>query len=490
MRSSGPPMQRDAFGSRRSGAGPAALVLGAGPAGLACALELSASGLAAAVVDANAEVGGLCRTLAFDGFLFDIGGHRFLSNSAEVNALWRELLGPDLLCLHRRSSICYQGRRFRYPLQFFNVVGELGLWESARCIASYMRSGAPDGCGEDNFEAWMVRRFGRRLFEIFFKTYTEKVWGIPCRELSSDWAKQRVQTLSLAQAIRSSLVPVSGNGAKTLAEHFYYPRLGPGLFCERLRAACERHGAAFQLQSRVEEILWMGHDVTGIVVQGGSGGREVLAADAFFSSIPLTQLIERLRPAAPEEIVQAARALRFRSFIAVNLIFDAERVFDEQWIYIHSPEVRMGRVQNYKNWSSWMVPDARKTSLGVEYFVTQGDDLWRTPDDGLIELALSELERMGIVAPGSFLKGFVVRVANAYPVYGPGYKERVRAIGSFLARFRNLQVMGRAGLFRYNNSDHAVATGLAAARNLLGAGRDLWSMDPGEEPAECVLQDT
>ncbi len=461
------------------------VILGAGPAGLAAAHELSRQKVRCQTVEKSATGGGLCRTLNRDGFLFDIGGHRFLSRSEEVNALWKEVLGEDLLVKTRKSRIHFRGRFFDYPLRPFDALSKLGVGESLRCLASYSRSRLMSEGDQSSFEGWMIRRFGRRLYENFFKSYTEKVWGIPCSELSSDWAEQRIQQLTLRQAVWRSLFPGAGKkGIKTLTETFFYPRRGPGQFFDALRCQSESRGASFAFGRDVQEVRLNGAKVDSVISVNRDGQREVWAGDSFLSSLPLSLLIQKLRPLPPREIIEAAASLRFRSFIAVNLVFDVPFLFDDQWIYLHSTSIKAGRLQNYKNWSEGMVPDAGKTSLGMEYFVSEGDDLWKLDEAGMIGLALAELNMIGIVDPSHFVRGFTVRVPNAYPVYSPGYDTAVVKIRRYLERFSNLQVMGRAGLFRYNNSDHAILTGLMAARNLRGGEHDLWAVDPdAAEPA-------
>ncbi|HTL48920.1 MAG TPA: NAD(P)/FAD-dependent oxidoreductase [Verrucomicrobiae bacterium] len=456
---------------------PKALILGAGPAGLSAAHELSNHGVSCHVVDRHTQVGGLCRTLDFEGYRFDIGGHRFLSRSVEVNDLWKNVLGQELLTKSRKSRIYFRGQFYDYPLHPWKTLQKLGPVEAARCIASYLGAQLSGGTDSGSFENWMIRRFGRRLYENFFKSYTEKVWGIPCSRLSSDWAAQRIQELSLQKAIHQAFFSDRERKIKTLSDRFYYPRLGPGQFCERLKAICETKHVNFHLEREIAEVQTQGRRVRSVISASG-GRKENHEADYFLSSIPLPVLVEKLSPRPPKEILEAAASLSFRSFISVNLIFNSPDLFDDHWIYVHSPDVKAGRVQNYKNWSREMVPDDQTTSLGVEYFVFEGDELWNKSDEALIRFAADELAVLGLADKSRLVKGFVAKIPKAYPVYGPGYKNSVRILRDYLAGFENLQVMGRAGLFRYNNSDHAILTGLFAARNVLGEGHDLWTVDP------------
>ncbi len=465
------------------------LILGAGPAGLACADELCRRGIKPRIIDKNVSAGGLCRTLEYEGFFFDIGGHRFLSKSEEVNRLWREVLGDDLLRVKRKSRIYYRDRFFSYPLDPINAMATLGVAESARCLSSYISSRWSADTDDSHFEGWMTRRFGKRLYEIFFKTYTEKVWGIPCTDLSSDWAVQRIEGLSLRKAVLKKLS--GGNSPRTTSGEFLYPRRGPGLFCERWKSLSEARGAVFSMGVQAEEIRTVADRVTEVTVRGRDGKVTAMPVEHLFSSIPLPLLVQKMSPSAPTEVLRAAASLRFRNFIVVNLIFKKASVFPDNWIYVHSPGIRAARIQNYKNWSPEMVPDPSFTSLGVEYFATEGDELWKMSEDRLMKLALSELETMRLASADDFVKGFTVKIANVYPVYGPLYRDNVNIVRGYLSGFRNLSVMGREGLFRYDNSDHAILTGLYAARNYLGSRHeDVWSVNTEqmyhEAPAAAV----
>jgi protoporphyrinogen oxidase len=456
------------------------LIIGAGPAGLACANELARSGVSAAVYEKEAQVGGLCRTIEFEKCLFDIGGHRFLTRSREISDFWQQILGPDLRRVERKSRIYYNGKFFDYPLKPATSLKCLGAFEAFRCFLSYFLAKCFPKGRAGNFEQWMTRRFGRRLYEIFFKKYTEKVWGIPCSELSSDWAVQRIEGLSLRKAVLKAFTVMRQSGPKTLSGEFYYPSRGPGVLCQRMRSLAERGGTAFFTNHEVEEIRREGHKIREVISRLPDGSRESHDARHVVSSLPLPIFIQMIQPKAPGVVLDACRNLKFRSFMTVNLIFDEPELFTDNWIYIQSEKTRAGRIQNYKNWSPEMVRDPGITTLGVEYFLDEGGPLWNLTDEEIVRMALEEVEDIGIASRGKFIRGFVVRSANAYPIYRIGYKTHVKVIRAFLDSLENVQVIGRAGLFRYDNSDHALLTGFYAARNYLGEKNDIWSVNTEE----------
>jgi len=460
--------------------GPSAgtLIVGAGPAGMACALGLARRGRATMVVEKDSRSGGLCQTIDHDGFLFDIGGHRFLSKLEEVNTLWRETLGDELLRVKRLSRIFYRGRFFKYPLSFLDTFKNLGPVESVLCVASYLKDRVSRPADDGTFEGWIINRFGRRLYRIFFDVYTRKVWAIPCKDLSADWAKQRIQGLSLKVAVRKAILGTRASDPKTLTEEFLYPRRGPGEFFNRLRDEAAGKGVRFAFDTEVLAVEHDGMRVRAVEIRRGTAtGRERVPVEAFVSSMPLPQLVKALRPLPPWPVMAAADKLIFRSYLVANVILDDKDLFPDQWIYVHSPEVRMGRIQNYKNWSPDMTADPAKTSLGLEYFCDEGDALWNKSDPELIDFALEEFARIGIGSRRKLIDGFVVRRPDAYPVYSRDYRESLGAVREYLARFENLLTIGRAGLFRYCNSDLALKMGLNAADRVLGLpSADPWDM--------------
>ncbi|MCX5713939.1 MAG: NAD(P)/FAD-dependent oxidoreductase [Candidatus Omnitrophica bacterium] len=458
------------------------IIIGAGPAGMGCAYTLAKAARPAAVIEKEKVSGGLCRTLESSGYLFDIGGHRFISSSLEVNRLWGGIMNGRMLKVRRCSRIYYRKKYFNYPLSFANTFFNLGPLESVLCVASYLKNkylSSPQG---DTFEDWISHYFGKRLFKIFFKSYTEKVWGMPCQNISSDWANQRIRGLSLRVAIEKAIIRKSRNSPKTLCEEFLYPLRGPGDFYRRMKEEIDNLGSRFLFGKNASKIRHDGRRMLSMEIRGSPCGEiEEVSVDYLFSSAPLTHLVNSLEPAPPEHILKAAGKLRFRSFITVNIILDKKDVFPDQWIYIHSPSVRLARVQNYKNWSPAMVPDGDKTSLGLEYFCDEADNIWNINDVDMINFAVDELEKVGIVSRRYLINAFVSRHADAYPVYSLGYQESVGVIREYLRQFSNFQTMGRAGLFRYDNSDHALLTGIYAANKFLGKGDyNIWDINSGE----------
>ena len=454
------------------------VIIGAGPAGLTAAWELGRLGRTAIVLEKSAAVGGLSRTVCHDGYRFDIGGHRFFTKVPEVRALWREWLGDDFLERPRMSRIYYRGRFFDYPLRPMDALIKLGPVETGRIVLSYLRARLAPPREERNFEDWVVRRFGRRLYEIFFQSYTEKVWGIPCTEISAEWASQRIKNLDLLAALRSALVGgrAAGQVITTLIDRFSYPRMGPGMMWEACRDRLRELGIETVTGAEVRRIRHRDGRVASVVVGSSDGGEELEGTD-FISSMPIRDLVAALDPPPPAEVLEAAARLRYRDFLTVVLIVGREQVFPDNWIYVHAPEVQVGRVQNFKNWSPEMVPDEGTTSLGLEYFVQEGDELWQSPDAELRDLAAREIEELGLIRAEEVIDYAVVRARKAYPVYDAAYAEALAVIRAYLDGLGNLQLIGRNGQHRYNNQDHSMVTGLQAARNLAGAGHDIWSVN-------------
>ena len=459
--------------------------MGAGPAGLTAAYELMKHDVPVTILDKDPDqVGGLARTVEHRGYRFDIGGHRFFSKNEEVEELWTEILGPEMLTRGRLSRIYYRGRFFAYPIQAFNALWNLGPVEAALCLASYARARMRPVKNPRSLEQWVRNQFGWRLYSIFFKTYTEKVWGISTKELSADWAAQRIKSLDLWVVIRSALLPrrkpsKRGEIVTTLIDRFRYPRFGPGQVWERVAEIARSKGHPVLLGRSVARIEHDAEGVVAVVTQTADGREERHEGSEFVSSIPIRELVARLEPPAPEHVRRAADSLGYRDFISIALMIDRPNVFPDNWIYIHDPGVRVGRIQNFKNWSPDMVPDQSKTCLGLEYFCFEGDGLWTASDTDLVDLAKKELAQLGICSPDDVFDGVVVRQQKAYPVYDDSYQAHVGVVRDYLsASLPNLHLAGRNGMHKYNNQDHSMMTALIVARNIAtGTALDPWKVN-------------
>lgn len=458
-------------------------ILGAGPAGLTAAYELTRVGKPCVVLEQGEQVGGLSRTVNHNGYLFDIGGHRFYTAVPMVEQIWRETLGADLITRPRLSRIYYRNRFFHYPLEPWDVIGGLGPVEVFRCGLSYLAARFRTRGREHNFAEWVTNRFGRRLYEIFFRTYTEKVWGIPCTEIGADWAAQRIRGLSFGTLVKQTVLQ-GRKPVRSLIREFLYPRRGPGMMWERMRERVEREGARVLTRHAVEVVEMR----EGRVVAVRAGG-ERFAVEGAISTIALRDLLPLIDPAPPEEVLRAGAALRYRDFLTVALMVRGRDLFPDNWIYIHEPGVKVGRIQNYTNWSPEMSPDPSMSCLGMEYFCFEGDGLWTSSDEELSALARRELKTLGLADAPLVEETAVLRVPKAYPMYDHGYQQLRAVIGEWIRSTPNLEAAGRNGLHRYDNQDHAMLSGILAARNLMGGNFDLfaWHQDTYLEDAESVL---
>jgi protoporphyrinogen oxidase len=461
------------------------VIMGAGPAGLTAAYELLKHDIPITLLEKDPSyVGGLARTVEHNGYRFDIGGHRFFSKNQEVEDLWTEILGTEMLTRGRLSRIYYRGRFFAYPIKAVNALWNLGPLEAIRCLASYGWARLRPISNPKSLEDWVRNQFGWRLYSIFFKTYTEKVWGISTTELSADWAAQRIKSLDLWLVVRSALLPHRkasrrGEIVTTLIDRFRYPRFGPGQIWERVAEISREKGHPVLFGRSVDRITHERGRVRSVVTRTPSGEAEEHKGTEFISSIPMRELIARLDPAPPEEVRAAAQSLSYRDFITIALMINRADVFPDNWIYIHDPSVKVGRIQNFKNWSPAMVPDQSKTCLGLEYFCFEGDGLWTSDDATLVELARKELAQLGICSPGDVFDGVVVRQRKAYPVYDDAYQAHVDVVREYLSsQLSNLHLVGRNGMHKYNNQDHSMMTALLVARNIAtGSSHDPWKVN-------------
>ena len=453
-------------------------MIGGGPGGLTAAYLLCKAGVQVTVFEGTDEVGGISRTARYKGYRFDIGGHRFFTKITPVEELWHEVLGNEFISVPRLSRIYYDGKFFDYPLKAWNALSGLGLWNAIKIVFSYVHARLWPSKVEDNLEQWVTNRFGKRLYQIFFKTYTEKVWGIPCTEIRSEWAAQRIQGLSLAKAILSAAsIQKRSTTIKTLINEFQYPRFGPGQMWEMTRDRIIEMGGEVK----------MNHLVTGVDVENnravavrtkGPDGDARFAADHVISTTDIRALVASIEPPAPPTIRDAGEGLRYRDFLTVALMIDRAKLFPDNWIYIHEPGVRVGRIQNFNNWSAAMVADAEHTTcLGLEYFCFEGDGLWTSKDEDLVALATKELRSLNLIGDAKVFDGCVVRQRKAYPTYDGAYREHLDKVREYIDPIANLHCVGRNGMHKYNNQDHSMLTAMMTVWNMQGASHDVWAVN-------------
>ena len=466
-------------------------IIGAGPAGLTAGYLLTKAGYSVAIIEKDpVYVGGISRTVEHDGFRFDIGGHRFFSRSKEVVDLWNEILPDDFIERPRMSRIYYEGKFYSYPLRAFEALGNLGILRSALCMMSFAKAKLLPNRNVKSFEDWTVNAFGRKLYSIFFKTYTEKVWGMPCDAMSADWAAQRIKGLSLWGAVVDGLkrslglnkVPNDGMQTKTLLESFRYPRLGPGMMWDAARDRIVERGGQVLMGHALRQLTFNAATQRWTVAAThGDAGMAINAAHVI-SSAPMRELASRLHP-LPATLPEAAN-LKYRDFLTVALMIRSPDLFPDNWIYIHDPKVKVGRIQNFRSWSPEMVPDPAIACVGLEYFCFEGDGLWSSSDEELIALATAEMAALGLCDPAHVEGGAVVRQEKAYPVYDEDYAQNVDMLRRELeARYPSLHCVGRNGMHRYNNQDHAMMTAMLTVRNIQAGARvyDIWGVNEDAE---------
>jgi len=457
------------------------IIIGGGPAGITAGYHLAKNGISCSVYEKENLLGGIAKTIEYKGYYFDLGGHRFFTKNNEINQIWHEALKEDFFKRPRLSRIYYKNKFYNYPIKLPEVIRNLGMWQSFLVLVSYFRSKLFPYKKEDSFEEYVSNRFGRKLYETFFKSYTEKVWGMPCTELKAEWAAQRIKNLSLVTAVLNAVFGNRGNKIKTLISEFEYPKYGPGMMWNGMAKIITSNGGEVAFGTEITRINIEGNKVKSVIVSSKNGEKE-LAIDYLLSSMPLREMVMRIYPKPENSFIEAARKLKYRDFVTVALIIDEENMFPDNWIYIHAPEVKLGRIQNFKNWSSFMTPDSKKTCLGLEYFCFEGDDIWNMDDKDLIKLGTEELFKIELLSDkAKVIDGKVVRVPKAYPVYDGTYKESLELVKEYLSSISNLQVIGRNGMHRYNNMDHSMLTGLMAAKNIMGEKHNIWDVNADEE---------
>ncbi|MDF3821095.1 NAD(P)/FAD-dependent oxidoreductase [Leptospira sp. 96542] len=480
------------------------IIIGAGPAGLTSGYLLAKKGYKVTILEADEKyVGGISRTESLKGFYFDIGGHRFFSKSKEVEDLWTELLPNDMLDRPRSSRIYYNNKFYAYPLKAFESLFNLGIMESILCVLSYLKTNLFPIPNPKNFEDWVTNQFGKRLFSIFFKTYTEKVWGMDTKDISADWAAQRIKGLSLSSAIWNAIKPKSKNKdktkiIKTLIDSFRYPRRGPGMMWEEAATRIQSLGGEIKMGVFVNKLELDGKNwkVSGTMKNGEAISFE---GDQVISSAPMRELFKAIsKPAVSEKALHSANSLRYRDFLTVALVVKEKHLFDDNWIYIHDPSVKVGRIQNFKSWSPEMVPDPNYNCYGLEYFCFEGDGLWVSSDENLVELAKQEIVKLGLAELNDIKEGFVVRQKKAYPVYDDAYQSHIDVLKSEIKeKYKNLHLVGRNGMHKYNNQDHAMMTAMLTVENIISDSEtyDVWNVNQdaeyheGGEPGKINIEE-
>lgn len=456
-------------------------IIGAGPAGLTAAYQLQKLGISVDLYEAGPEVGGMARSMTLWGHRVDLGPHRFFSKDSRVNGFWHDAIGSDFHLVERQTRIFYRGRFFAYPLQPLDVLVKLGLWDSVRCVASYLRQKiAPERVSgrTESFEDWVVSRFGRRLYAIFFKSYSEKLWGIPCDRLDADFAAQRIRGFSLGRSILA-MARFGKRRERTLVDRFSYPDDGSGAVYAMLAEKFTALGGRLHLDTPIGGVSRAGDGrVAGIALHDGS----VEPFDHVVSTMPLTLLAARLAgdddaPGAAGLLEPLSR-LRYRNTILVYLKVEAMDLFTDQWIYIHAPELAVGRITNFSNWARPADAKPASTVLCLEYWCDDDDAIWQEPETASIERAVDDLRRLALAGQAPVTAGHVVRVPRCYPVYGRGYQSALDPVVHYLKPIANLWPIGRYGAFKYNNQDHSILMGLLVAENIAsGARHDLWAIN-------------
>jgi protoporphyrinogen oxidase len=467
---------------------PAVVIIGAGPAGLTAAYMLAKRGHASTVLEADTVVGGISRTVERDGWRFDIGGHRFFTKVTPVNDLWFEILGEDeFLRRPRMSRIYYQGKLYDYPIKPLNALRNLGFVEALRCVGSYAWVRVKPPSDQTSLEGYIAANYGWRLYQHFFKTYNEKLWGIPASELSADFGAQRIKGMSLFQAVweptRARLLGKRQDSAKqvtSLIEEFNYPKYGPGQMWEKATELVTEAGTKVIFDSVVTRIEVEDGRAVAVTAETDGVATRYECTDVI-STMPMRELLEAIDPPPSPEVLAAARGLSYRDFVTIALVVPLEYSFPDNWIYIHDPGVKVGRIQNFGSWSPYLVKEGR-TCLGLELFVNEGDATWSKPDEELVEQGKRELEQLGLADSSKVEAGYVVRMPKAYPVYDEHYQEHVTTMRRWLeANAPNIRPVGRNGMHRYNNQDHSMYTAMLSVENIFGAQHDPWSVNVEEE---------
>lgn len=452
-------------------------VIGAGPAGMTAAYELAKAGVYVELFEAGPQVGGLAKTIDLWGQKVDLGPHRFFSNDTRINKAWLEVVGKDYHMVDRLTRIYYKGKFYYYPIKAGDALKKLGFFTSAACMFSFMWQKVKPAKQDGTFENWVVSRFGRKLFSIFFKTYSEKLWGISCTELDADFAAQRIKKLSLWEAVKNAVTGGKNNKHKTLVDQFAFPTGGTGMVYERMKTLVEEKGGKVFLNTPVKRVLTENGTVTSLELENG----EVHHYDHVISSMPFTLLVTRL-PETPQHILDLTAQLKFRNTVLVYLEVHGKDLFPDNWLYVHSTDLKMGRITNFRNWVPEILNGKDTTIVVLEYWCNDEDPEWTQSNESWIELGKVELRKTGLIKDAPIGEGHVHRIQRCYPIYSRGYKERLKPVEDYLTTVKGLSVIGRYGAFKYNNQDHSILMGLLAAENLVkGTNHNLWEINTDYE---------
>ena len=463
-------------------------IIGAGPAGITAAYQLTKAGIQTDVFEAGPSVGGLAKTISMWNQRVDLGPHRFFSTDRRVNEVWLDVLGDDYSMVDRLTRIYYDRKFYNYPLKIGNALKNMGPLDAAHCLGSYFLEKVNPTQQDGSFENWVVHQFGRHLFDVFFKTYSEKLWGISCKELDADFASQRIKKLSLTEALKNAMRGGQRNKHKTLVDRFAYPNLGSGVVYDRMAQYVSRSGGDLHLNRPVHRVISENGRATGLELSDG----QVLNYDHIISTMPITLLVSRL-PSVPTNVLDHAAKLRFRNTTLVYLNIDSADLFPDNWIYVHDSDLKFGRITNFRNWSPHLYNNETSSILTLEYWSYDDDALWTDPDEILIQLGSKELRKTGLIGDNAILDGKVVRIKRCYPVYDRNYKNHLKPIEEFLSQIENLTVIGRYGAFKYNNQDHSILMGiLAAERIAYNTNHSLWEINTNYETyqEEALITDT
>lgn len=450
------------------------IIIGAGPAGISAAYTLSKQNIGVEIFESSSDIGGMSKSFDLWGQRVDLGPHRFFSKEPIVNTFFNEIIKEEYTIVNRLTRIYYKNKYFDYPLRLFNVLQNLRIDTIANVLLDYSKQKLFPIKNPNTFEKWVTNRFGKKLYTIFFKHYTEKLWGIPCSKIDADWAAQRIKNLSLYEAVISALKRNKGNTHKTLVDQFAYPKGGTGSLYEKAINEIEKLGGVVHVNTPVQKLIIENNVCKGVISSDGNHHY----ADHVISSMPLTLLLKGIND-VPKPVIEASEKLYFRNTILVYLEVQQEDLFEDNWIYIHSPDVKHGRITNFRNWCPSLNRDKKSSILCLEFWAFEDEELWTASDNFLTDLAIKELLKLNLISSENLVdQSKIIRVPKCYPVYEIGYYDHLKKIETFLDTIDGITPIGRYGSFKYNNQDHSILMGILAAENLLyNKNVNLWEIN-------------